>query len=147
MPDYIWGDGLSSSDGGAGVNARAAEEMKNTARAAQKFGVSVVNGFTGSSIWHLVYGFPPVPDSMIDAGILDGDTVIIEFRETASDGDIVVALNGKPMENARQFNVNTYGKPLDQDVTLEINSGQIVGHRHHLIERNPRYCYHIAPHK
>ena len=31
-------------------------------------------------------------DSMIDAGILDGDTVIIEFRETANDGDIVVAL-------------------------------------------------------
>jgi len=31
-------------------------------------------------------------DSMIEAGILDGDTVIIEFRETANDGDIVVAL-------------------------------------------------------
>ena len=32
-----------------GVNERAAEEMKNTARAAQRFGVEVVNGFTGSS--------------------------------------------------------------------------------------------------
>lgn len=31
-------------------------------------------------------------DSMIDAGILDGDTVIVEHRETARDGDIVVAL-------------------------------------------------------
>ena len=31
-------------------------------------------------------------DSMIEAGIMDGDTVIIEFRETANDGDIVVAL-------------------------------------------------------
>ncbi|MGI9428112.1 MAG: sugar phosphate isomerase/epimerase, partial [Bythopirellula sp.] len=46
LPDYIWGDGLSSGDGGAGVNERAAEEMKNTARAAQQFGVEVVNGFT-----------------------------------------------------------------------------------------------------
>lgn len=59
----IWGDGKPQD-----VNARAVEEMKNTARAAQKFGVSVVNGFTGSSIWHLLYSFPPVPESMIDEG-------------------------------------------------------------------------------
>lgn len=31
-------------------------------------------------------------DSMIDAGILDGDTVIIRRCDTADDGDIVVAL-------------------------------------------------------
>ena len=42
--------------------------MKDTARAAQKFGVDVVNGFTGSSIWHLLYSFPPVSPQMIDAG-------------------------------------------------------------------------------
>ena len=28
---------------------------------------SVVNGFTGSSIWHIAYAFPPVPPEMIDA--------------------------------------------------------------------------------
>ena len=39
-----------------------------TADSAKKLGVSVVNGFTGSSIWQLVYDFPPVPRSMIDAG-------------------------------------------------------------------------------
>ena len=50
------------------MNQRAVEELKNTARAAQKFGVDVVNGFTGSSIWHLNYSFPPVPDEMITAG-------------------------------------------------------------------------------
>ncbi len=50
------------------MNSRAAEEMKNTARAAQKLGVGVVNGFTGSSIWHLFYSFPPVPQEMIDDG-------------------------------------------------------------------------------
>lgn len=63
IPDYVWGDGDP-----AGVNQRAGEEMKNVARAAQRFGVEVVNGFTGSSIWHLNYSFPPVPPSMIDAG-------------------------------------------------------------------------------
>ena len=63
IPDYVWGDGDPD-----GVNQRAVEELKNTARAAQKFGVDVVNGFTGSSIWHLNYSFPPVPDEMINAG-------------------------------------------------------------------------------
>lgn len=63
LPDYIWGDGDP-----AGVNERAIEELKNTARAAQKFNVDVVNGFTGSSIWHLLYSFPPVPPKMIDDG-------------------------------------------------------------------------------
>ena len=63
LPAYVWGDGNP-----AGVTERAIEEMKNTARAAQKLGVSVVNGFTGSSIWHLIYDFPPTPRETIDAG-------------------------------------------------------------------------------
>jgi sugar phosphate isomerase/epimerase len=48
--------------------AWAIEAMKNTARTAQNLGVKVVNGFTGSSIWHMVYSFPPVTDKMIDEG-------------------------------------------------------------------------------
>ncbi|HAC90123.1 MAG TPA: AP endonuclease, partial [Planctomycetaceae bacterium] len=63
LPDYVWGDGNP-----AGVNQRAAEELKQTARAAQRMGVGVVNGFTGSSIWHVLYSFPPVPTAMIDDG-------------------------------------------------------------------------------
>lgn len=63
LPPHIWGDGKPD-----GVNKRAAEEMKNTARAAQKLGVGVVNGFTGSSIWPFLYSFPPVPESMLQAG-------------------------------------------------------------------------------
>jgi sugar phosphate isomerase/epimerase len=63
LPEYVWGDGDP-----AGVSARAIEEMKKTARAAQKLGVSVVNGFTGSSIWHMIYDFPPIPRQMIDDG-------------------------------------------------------------------------------
>ena len=63
LPPYVWGDGDP-----AGVNDRAAEGLKNTARAAQKLGISVVNGFTGSSVWHLLYSFPPVSPAMIDEG-------------------------------------------------------------------------------
>lgn len=52
----------------AAKSAWAIEEMKATARAARKLGVDVVNGFTGSSIWHLIYSFPPVTKEQIDAG-------------------------------------------------------------------------------
>ena len=62
----IFGDGEPE-----GVRQRAAEEMKNTARAAAKLGVKVVNGFTGSSIWHLLYSFPPMLPDQIEAGYKD----------------------------------------------------------------------------
>lgn len=48
--------------------AWAVEAMKNTARAARNLGVSVVTGFTGSPIWHLLYRFPPVPEEWIEGG-------------------------------------------------------------------------------
>ena len=63
LPDRLWGDGDPE-----GVRQRCAEEMANTARAAAKFGVKVVNGFTGSPVWHLLYRFPPTSDEMVDAG-------------------------------------------------------------------------------
>jgi sugar phosphate isomerase/epimerase len=46
----------------------AVAAMKNSARAAKNLGLKVVNGFTGSSIWHMLYSFPPVTKEMIDAG-------------------------------------------------------------------------------
>ena len=66
LPPHVWGDGDAES-----VRTRAAEEIKNTARAAANLGLSVVNGFTGSSIWHLLYSFPPVSPAAIDAGYED----------------------------------------------------------------------------
>lgn len=66
LPDYIWGDGDAE-----GVRQRAAEELVKTAEAAKRLGVGVVNGFTGSSIWHLMYSFPPVSHEMIEEGFAD----------------------------------------------------------------------------
>jgi sugar phosphate isomerase/epimerase len=63
LPPHVWGDGKSE-----GVRARAAGEMIATAQAAKALGVSVVNGFTGSPIWHFLYAFPPVTPKMIDDG-------------------------------------------------------------------------------
>jgi len=48
--------------------AWAIEALKNTARAAKKLGVEVVNGFVGSSIWHLLYTFPPFDMSIVEEG-------------------------------------------------------------------------------
>lgn len=66
LPDYVWGDGDPE-----GVRQRAAREVIATAQAAKRLGVSIVNGFTGSSIWHLLYSFPPVTPAMIDKGYQD----------------------------------------------------------------------------
>ena len=66
VPAYVWGDGESE-----GVRQRAAEEMKATARAARLFGAEVVTGFTGSSVWAMLYFFPPTSQADIDAGYQD----------------------------------------------------------------------------
>jgi sugar phosphate isomerase/epimerase len=50
------------------IRAWAIEEMKNTAKAARKFGVDIVNGFTGSPIWARWYSYPQTSEAMIEAG-------------------------------------------------------------------------------
>jgi sugar phosphate isomerase/epimerase len=81
----IWGDGNPE-----GVKQRAAEHMKDTARAARRLYDTapadtkaawpknkdgspriVVNGFTGSSIWHYLYDFPPVAADTFKKGYED----------------------------------------------------------------------------
>ena len=103
---HIWGDGDP-----AGVTERAIEEMKNTARAAQKFGVSIVNGFTGSSIWHLNYSFPPVTPAMIDTGF---DLLAERFNpilDVYGECGVKFALEVHPTEIA--FDIYTAERALD----------------------------------
>lgn len=66
LPADVWGDGNPE-----GVHERAAKRMMDTARAAAKFGVSQVNGFTGSPIWHMLYSFPPNDWKDIEKGYED----------------------------------------------------------------------------
>ena len=63
LPARLWGDG--SEDG---VRRRAQQEIMDTARAAAAFGVKVVPGFTGSSIWPYLYSFPPNPPNLVADG-------------------------------------------------------------------------------
>jgi sugar phosphate isomerase/epimerase len=66
LPSHVWGDGEPE-----GVRRRAAQEVADTSRAAAKLGVRQVNGFSGSSIWHQVYSFPPNDFAAIEAGYQD----------------------------------------------------------------------------
>jgi sugar phosphate isomerase/epimerase len=66
LPPRVWGDGEPE-----GVRQRAAQEMMDTARAAARFGVRQVNGFTGSAIWSRLYSFPPNDFAEIEAGYQD----------------------------------------------------------------------------
>jgi sugar phosphate isomerase/epimerase len=66
LPEHVWGDGDPE-----GVRQRAAKELADTAKAAAKFGVKTVTGFTGSSIWHATYAFPPTTQEFWDAGFAD----------------------------------------------------------------------------
>ena len=95
VPEYIWGDGDPE-----GVRQRAAEELKKTAVAAKEFGVGVVNGFTGSSIWHLLYSFPPVLPGQIDAGFKDFANRFGPIMDVFQENGIKFGLEVHPTEIA-----------------------------------------------
>jgi sugar phosphate isomerase/epimerase len=75
LPPEVWGDGEPE-----GVRKRAAQRMKDTAKAMRKFRdaapdkigfPAVVNGFTGSSVWHSIYAFPPTDQKYWQRGFDD----------------------------------------------------------------------------
>jgi sugar phosphate isomerase/epimerase len=75
LPPDVWGDGKPE-----GVRQRAAQKMIDTGKAARAFfdaspdkksGPAVVNGFTGSSIWHSIYAFPPTDQAYWQKGFDD----------------------------------------------------------------------------
>jgi sugar phosphate isomerase/epimerase len=66
VPDYVWGDGKPER-----VRHRAVEEMNATFRVAQKLGAGVVSGFTGSSLWSYVVGYPAPTPEIVAQGLKD----------------------------------------------------------------------------
>jgi repressor LexA len=52
-------------------------------------------------------------DSMKNAGILDGDTVVVRSQETARDGEIVVAIVGQEDEAEAEATVKRYFRERD----------------------------------
>jgi sugar phosphate isomerase/epimerase len=95
LPESVWGDGDPE-----GVRQRAAEEMKQTARAAATFGVPVVNGFTGSSIWGKFYFFPPTSESMVEEGFADFRERWMPILDEFEKNEVKFALEVHPAEIA-----------------------------------------------
>ncbi len=120
LPPHVWGDGDPE-----GVRKRAAKEMIDTAKAARKFfdaapdavaeqlkrsGRTVVNGFTGSSIWHLLYSFPPVSKGQIEAGYRDFARRWKPILDAFDGVDVCFALEVHPTEIA--FDIATTQRAL-----------------------------------
>ncbi len=113
LPADVWGDGKPE-----GVRQRAAERMKDTARAARKFFnakpqpktqnpklktadfPAVVNGFTGSSIWHAIYAFPPTSQEFYDRGFKDFAKRWLPILEVFEKENVNFALEVHPTEIA-----------------------------------------------
>jgi sugar phosphate isomerase/epimerase len=95
LPEHVWGDGDPE-----GVRRRAAHEVGRAAQAARAFGVDVVNGFTGSSIWHSIYAFPPTSQAYWEAGFRDFATRWTPILDTFAEHDVRFALEVHPTEIA-----------------------------------------------
>ncbi|MEQ9823838.1 MAG: sugar phosphate isomerase/epimerase [Puniceicoccaceae bacterium] len=110
LSPHVWGDGEPE-----GVRQRAAKEMADTARACRKFmdaaganrtdaheafGRAVVNGFTGSSIWHALYAFPPTSQDYLDRGFKDFADRFIPILDVFESVNVDFALEVHPTEIA-----------------------------------------------
>ncbi len=105
LPAEVWADGDPE-----GVRQRAAEQLKLTARACRNFlnakphrdleFPAVVNGFSGSSIWHACYAFPPTSQPFLQKGYDDFARRFLPILEVFEDADVNFALEVHPTEIA-----------------------------------------------
>lgn len=116
LPGEVWGDGKAE-----GVRRRAAERVKDTARAARRFFSArpgkrqtfpaVVNGFTGSSIWHALYAFPPTSQEFLGRGYADFARRWLPILDVFEQEDVNFALEVHPTEIA--FDIASAKRALD----------------------------------
>lgn len=106
VPAHVWGDGDAE-----GVRQRAAQEMMDTARAAAAFGVKVVNGFTGSSVWHSLYAFPPTTQEYWERGFQDFAARWRPIMDVFEEHDVRFGLEVHPTEIA--FDIASAQRALD----------------------------------
>ena len=83
-----------------GKRAWAVDQVKKTAMVAKKLGVKVVTGFTGSSIWHLIYSFPPVSEAMIEEGFINFAEQFNPILDVYDECGVKFALEVHPTEIA-----------------------------------------------
>ncbi len=89
----------------------AVESMKKSALAAKNLGLKVVNGFTGSSIWHMLYSFPPVSAEMIEEGFAYFAEMWNPILDVFDECDVKFALEVHPTEIA--FDIITAQRAIE----------------------------------
>jgi sugar phosphate isomerase/epimerase len=106
LPEDVWGNGEPE-----GVRRRAAKKMITTGRAARAFfdakpgkpagrKAAIVNGFTGSSIWHSIYAFPPTSAAYWERGFQDFAKRFGPILEAFDQANVNFALEVHPSEIA-----------------------------------------------
>ena len=85
--------------------------MIDTAHAAARLGVDVVNGFTGSSIWGQFYFFPPTSQKYVQAGFEDFARRWGPILDAFKDAGVKFALEVHPSEIA--YDICTAQRALD----------------------------------
>jgi sugar phosphate isomerase/epimerase len=83
----------------------------DTARAARALGVDVVNGFTGSAIWPLLYAFPPLPPGTVARGFSQFAERWTPVLDVFAESDVGFALEVHPTEIA--FDTVTADRALE----------------------------------
>jgi sugar phosphate isomerase/epimerase len=89
----------------------AVEMQKKAARAARNLGVPVVNGFTGSPIWNLLYAFPPCLPGQIAGGYAEFAKTWKPILDLYADCGVKFALEVHPTEIA--FDIASAERALD----------------------------------
>ena len=89
----------------------AIEATKLAAKSAANMGVKVVNGFTGSPIWHLLYSFPPCKPGQIDAGFKAVAKTMKPILDIFADNGVKFALEVHPTEIA--FDIASAERTID----------------------------------
>jgi sugar phosphate isomerase/epimerase len=115
LPTEVWGDGKPE-----GVRQRAAQRMMDAAAACRKFidaapeptgFPAVVNGFTGSSVWHSIYAFPPTSQAYWQAGFDDFAKRFTPILDAFEKQDVNFALEVHPTEIA--FDIVTAQRAIE----------------------------------
>lgn len=91
--------------------AFAINDMKLAARAAKNLGLRVVNGFTGSPIWHMIYPFPPASEQDIKDGYKRFAEIWVPILDEFQRNGVRFALEVHPTEIA--FDVYSFGLALE----------------------------------
>jgi sugar phosphate isomerase/epimerase len=115
LPEDVWGDGEPE-----GVRKRAAKKLIDTAKACRKLidaapestgFAAVVNGFTGSSIWHSIYAFPPTDQTYWQKGFDDFAKRFLPILDAFDKENVNFGLEVHPTEIA--FDIATAQRAIE----------------------------------